>query len=121
MHGLPKHKLIGLVIAGSPAFFASLLAVGWGGAKEAALFICLGIAAVGGALGGFIFGNTMRSRLIYPIPFVVGALGITATSIFYLGLRSSFLRIELVLPFVVGTIPGVIVYFIARPLAEGQS
>lgn len=95
--------------SGLVAFFGLVIgfqSIGWSLTTQ---LIVGGLAAL---IAGAIRGSAARERILFASAFLVAEVGIIFATRIYSEGRSSFWNYELLIPLLLGSVPGVIVYFL---------
>ncbi len=91
---------------------ASALAIGFLGLGSAtAGRIACGVATA--VVAGAIRGNDAAERAVFSVAFMVAEAGIIVATVVYTSGRSSVWNVELLVPLVLGALPGAVVYYLA--------
>jgi hypothetical protein len=98
---LKAATMLAMVVAGSIGFIASDISA-----------VLLAVLVGTGVVCGLISGTSLRTRLLFSLPFVVACLGMAYATCGYVEGRSKVFKLELLLPFFIGASPGILLYFI---------
>jgi hypothetical protein len=98
---LKASTMLAMVVAGSIGFIASDISP-----------VLLAVLVGTGIVCGLICGKSLRTRLLFSLPFVVACLGMAYATCGYVEGRSRVFKFELLLPFLIGASPGILLYFI---------
>lgn len=109
-----KHQIaFGITIASGAV--AAMLVAGWFG-EPVRFGVALLVAVIGSLVAGWFGGADRDARAHVAGAAVVASIGITFATKMYVAGRSSVWNIELVLPTLVGSLPGLFAYFALRRL-----
>ncbi|MCB9683816.1 MAG: hypothetical protein H6738_02325 [Alphaproteobacteria bacterium] len=102
----PRLTIAGL-FGSLPAVF---LAMGQSGFFfEIPMWVGVPLVVIGGVVAGLVQGRSMSAKAGFAVAWVVGGLGMTVATLFYLSGRSSIINYELLIPAFIGGLPGLIV------------
>ncbi len=105
-----------LAFATMPAVVAALLSSGWTGLHvdpTVSLLLAVGTAPI----AGWLVARDWPGRLFASIASMVAAVGIVLATTWYLRGRSQLVNVELLIPMVLGGLPGPALFFGFRALA----
>ncbi len=104
--------------AAIPAAIAGFLYSGWFGSRISFLF-CLGLASIGGILGGVFHGRSTIERLLFIIPFLIWSSIFMTLTAWYISYRATIFYIEVLIPAAIALIPfGISYMFISKIAAK---
>ncbi|MDB4943019.1 MAG: hypothetical protein JWP97_2553 [Labilithrix sp.] len=99
-----------------PALVVALLSSGWFGARLDPL-LALVLAVVTAPFAGWVGARDTASRIHASVAAMVGSVGIVAVTAAFTRGRPHVVNVALLLPIVVGALPGLLLFFVLRALA----
>jgi hypothetical protein len=109
-----SRRTAGLAVIVVPVIFGAFALNLLGSDRDTIFWVC-GLVAGFGGVGGWILGRGHPTRIMSAVAGVTAALGALAGTLAYVSFRGGPNKVrfgaELVLPMVLGSVPGVLVYY----------
>jgi hypothetical protein len=106
-----------LVFATMPALIAAFLVSGWFGFRVdpmIALLVAVGTAPI----AGWLVAKSLGERVFASIASMIAAVGIVIATTWYIRDRRHLVNLELLLPMIIGGLPGLVVFYAFRATAN---